>query len=83
MYVLKNREDRNRIGFSVGKKGAGGVVRKNRIKRLLREAYRRDKDKLSIGWDLVVVARTTKGQLKLSDFQGEFLRLAKETEVMR
>jgi ribonuclease P protein component len=45
-----------RLGLSVSRK-VGGAVRRNRFKRLLREAFRAVQQDLPAGMDLVVVAR--------------------------
>ena len=82
LYVLNNGENLNRVGFSVGTKRAGGVVRKNRIKRLLREAYRRNKTRFTTGWDLVMVPRKTTERVDFQVFQDELLALAKKAEVI-
>ncbi len=56
VYLLPNPEGRTRIGISVSRK-AGGSVRRNRIKRRLREALRKNASFLPPGTDLVIVAR--------------------------
>ena len=56
VYVRPNRGGVNRLGLTVGSKLGGAVVR-NRVRRRMREAYRRNEDGFATGFDVVLVAR--------------------------
>jgi ribonuclease P protein component len=56
VYGAPNGLPVTRLGLSVSRK-VGGAVQRNRVKRLLREAFRAVQHDLPAGLDLVVVAR--------------------------
>ncbi len=57
IYVQKNRLGYNRLGLTCGKV-IGKANKRNRAKRLMRESFRAVSPKLSLGYDIVIVART-------------------------
>lgn len=54
VFVIENGLEFNRVGFSVGRR-VGSAVRRNAVRRRLREAFRRNKGAFGTGLDVVVV----------------------------
>jgi ribonuclease P protein component len=76
VFILPRREPLapSRIGVTVSRKVGGAVVR-NRVKRLLREAFRRRKTLFPKGLDIVFIAKQTAQKSELADVVRELERL--------
>jgi ribonuclease P protein component len=66
-----------RLGVSVGRK-VGGAVERNRVKRLLREAFWSGDDGLPADHDFVVVARPDAGELARVEGEAGIARALRE-----
>jgi ribonuclease P protein component len=84
-YAKPNELGYPRLGMSVSRK-VGAAVRRNRIRRLIREAFRLLQHDLPSGYDLVVVVRPHEPAM-LADYQrlmsGLFLKLHRGWEGRR
>jgi len=72
-------EDR-RAAFAVSKK-AGNAVKRNRIKRLLREIYRKNRQQIGNFWIVFIVSRK-QDRINFTSLQEEFLHLILRAELV-
>ena len=76
MYVLKNNQNKNRLGISISKKVGNSVIR-HRFCRLVRESYRLHEEVFNSGLDIVVVARTSAKGCNYHEIESALLHLGK------
>lgn len=81
VYVRPNRRGHNRLGVTVSTKLGHAVVR-NRVRRRLREIFRLNQDKLTQGYDMIVVARTRAVHAEYRELDRAFLRTCGKLGLM-
>ena len=81
MYARKNKTASNRIGITVSTKVGKAVVR-NRVRRRIREAYRRNEMCFTSGRDIVVVARVRAASSTYHDIEKNLLSIAKDLSLL-
>ncbi|HEU4962431.1 MAG TPA: ribonuclease P protein component [Bacilli bacterium] len=83
LYFMKREEaDAFRVGFSVSKK-VGKAVTRNRVKRLLREAFRLEQDGIAEPYDFIVIARPSAAELTFEEMRQNVLHLLKNMHNAR
>lgn len=75
LYLLKNKMDYSRVGFSISKKVGNSVVR-HRLKRLMKEVFRLNYSHIK-GYDIVFLARVGSDKIKYREVEKSISRLMK------
>ena len=80
IYCRKNYRPVSRLGITTGVK-LGNAVKRNRVRRRIRELYRTNENHIQCGYDIVVVARTRAIYGRYADLEQSFRKLLKKLEL--
>ena len=82
IYVFKNRFHENRVGITTSKK-IGNAVKRNRARRVIREAYREICGELAQGYDFIFVARGRTPYVKTNVIKKQMVNLFKSANIYK
>lgn len=80
IYYSKNRTGELRLGITTSKK-IGNAVKRNRARRIIREAFRNVSPYLRRGYDYILVARGKTPFLKSTDVEKQLIISLKERSL--
>ncbi len=81
VYLRENGLPFNRVGVAVSRK-LGGAVTRNRLKRVMKEAYRASEAALREGLDLVLIPRSRARTASFQEVRAELLEAFSECGLL-
>lgn len=83
LHCLPNEHEHSRLGFSISSRNVKQASKRNRIKRLFREIYRKTKKDLKKGFDLILVVRSDfGGRISYTKLETIYSKLAKSMGLL-
>ena len=82
VYCRKNNLGYSRLGITTGVK-LGNAVKRNFVRRRIRELYRTNEEKFLPGFDIVVVARVRAAHSRYRELERSLLSLADKLGLLR
>ena len=83
MYIKKTEKNYNKLGIAVSKK-QGKAVKRNRIKRLIRENYKNFENKIEKGINILIIINKEKNieAITFNNIESNFYSTLKKANVL-
>lgn len=83
MYIKENKNNFNKLGIAISRK-QGKAVKRNRIKRLIRENYKNLEVNIKKGYNILIVINKKKSieNIKFKDIETNFLKTLKKANLL-
>lgn len=82
MFFLKNDYDYNRVGFVTTKKLGNSVLR-NKCRRRLKEAFRKNSINIKLGYDIIFLFRTSAFETSYNQVESALLHILKISKLRK
>jgi ribonuclease P protein component len=83
IYITKNKKEKNVIGIAISKK-LGKAVKRNHLKRLIRESYRLQKNELEQGYNIVFLWNKNANQnCKCNEIQEDMKKIFQKAGILK
>ncbi len=82
LHFLRNGKDLNRLGITTGKK-VKGSVRRNRVRRLMRESFRLNETRIKPGFDIVLLGRDIPEALTCDIMESDVISLMRRAGIWK
>jgi ribonuclease P protein component len=82
MYIVENKSNYNKVGFSVSKKVGNSVVR-NKVKRRIKECFRLNSINIKKGYNIVFVSRVRAKDAVYKELEKAMISIFKKSQLLK